>query len=226
MNGYMGKLLVVDLTSGKMEDELVNEEHANQFIGGSGLACRYLYDMVDADTDPLGPENKLIVALGPISGIPAPNTGKAIVASKSPLTGGYGDGNLGTNLAVELRKAGYDHIIVEGKANEPTYMYIEDDTVEFLSAQDIWGKGVYDTLDWLYERYGREAGILAIGQAGENLCLNAVIRSMEGRAGGRPGMGAVMGSKNLKAIVVKGTKEIPSAAPQEIKPLLRKKVEL
>jgi aldehyde:ferredoxin oxidoreductase len=126
---------------------------------------------------------------------------------------------MGTNLTIQLRKAGYDHIIVEGKADVPTYMSIEDDSIEFLSAQDIWGKGVYDTLDWLYERHGREAGIVTIGQAGENLCLNAIIRSMEGRAGGRPGMGAVMGSKNLKAIVVKGTKNIPVAAPEEIKRL-------
>jgi len=219
MIGWTGNILRANLSSKSSKTDTFDEAFAQKWLGGRGFAIKTLWDELKPGIDPLGPENKLIVALGPISGIPAPNTGKAVVAAKSPLTGGYGDGNLGTPVAIELRKAGYDHIIVEGKAAEPTYMYIEDDNIEFLSAQDIWGKGVYDTLDWLYERYGREAGILTIGQAGENLCLNATIRSMEGRSGGRPGMGAVMGSKNLKAIVVKGTKEIPSAAPEEIKKL-------
>jgi len=219
MMGWTGNILRADLSSKSSRTDTFDEAFGQKWLGGRGFAIKTLWDELKPGIDPLGPENKLIVALGPISGIPAPNTGKAVVAAKSPLTGGYGDGNLGTNVTIELRKAGYDHIIVEGRADEPTYMYIEDDTIEFLPAQDIWGKGVYDTLDWLYEKYGRDAGILAIGQAGENLCLNAIIRSMEGRAGGRPGMGAVMGSKNLKAIVVKGTKEIPAAAPEEMKKL-------
>lgn len=219
MKGWTGNILRADLSSKSSRTDTFDEAFAQKWLGGRGFAIKTLWDELKPGIDPLGPENKLIVALGPVSGIPAPNTGKAVVAAKSPLTGGYGDGNLGTNVTIELRKAGYDHIIVEGRADEPTYIYIEDDTIEFLSAQDIWGKGVFDTLDWLYERYGREAGILAIGQAGENLCLNAIIRSMEGRAGGRPGMGTVMGSKNLKAIVVKGTKEIPAAAPEEMKKL-------
>jgi aldehyde:ferredoxin oxidoreductase len=167
----------------------------------------------------LGPENKLVVALGPIAGIPAPNTGKTVVAAKSPLTGGYGDGNLGTRVTIELRKAGYDGLIIEGQARSPVYINIANDRVEILPAGEIWGKGTYDTLDWLYKRYGKAAGILTIGQGGENKVLYAVVRSMEGRAGGRPGIGAVMGSKNLKAIVVKGSNDIPMADPPGMKKL-------
>jgi len=219
MTGWIGNILRVDLSSESAQTDAFDEAFAQKWLGGRGFAVKTLWDELKPGIDPLGPENKLIVALGPLSGIPAPNTGKAIVAAKSPLTGGYGDGNLGTNLTIELRKAGFDHIIVEGKAVEPTYVCIEDDHIQFLSAKEIWGKGVYDTLDWLYARHGRGAGILAIGQAGENLCLNAIIRSMEGRAGGRPGMGAVMDSKKLKAIVVMGTKDIPAAAALEMKKL-------
>jgi len=219
MMGWTGNILRVDLSSKSSRTDTYDKVFAQKWLGGRGFAVKTLWDELKPEIDPLGPENKLIVALGPLSGIPAPNTGKAVVAAKSPLTGGYGDGNLGTNLSIELRKAGYDHIIVEGKGDEPLYIHIEDDKIEFLSASEIWGKGVYDTLDWLYGKYGRRAGILTIGQAGENLCLNAIIRSMEGRAGGRPGMGAVMGSKNLKAIVVKGSDAIPSAAPEDMKRL-------
>ncbi len=136
-----------------------------------------------------------------------------MVAAKSPITGGYGDGNLGTRVTEHLRKAGYDVLIVEGKASSPTYIYIEDDKVEFLPADEVWGKGTYATNDWIYAKYGKGVGVLNIGQGGENMVLYAMVRSLEGRAGGRPGMGAVMGSKKLKAIVVKGTKTIPVADP-------------
>ncbi|MCP2605314.1 aldehyde ferredoxin oxidoreductase family protein, partial [Candidatus Aminicenantes bacterium AH-873-B07] len=197
--------------------ETYTEEFAKKWVGGRGFAIKILWDELKPEIDPLGPENKLIVAVGPIAGIPAPNTGKTVVAAKSPLTGGYGDGNLGTRVTDHLRKAGYDILIIEGKAEKPIYIYIEDDKVEFLPANEIWGKGSYETLEWLYGKYGRAVGILTIGQAGENKVLYSIIRSMEGRAGGRPGMGAVMGSKNLKAIVVKGTKKIPIAEPEEMR---------
>jgi aldehyde:ferredoxin oxidoreductase len=147
----------------------------------------------------------------------APNTGKVQVAAKSPLTGGFGDGNIGSKVAIHLKKAGYDYLIIEGKADKPIYMHIENDKLKFLSAEELWGKGTFDTLKLLYDKYGKNVGILTIGQAGENKVLYSVIRCMEGRAGGRPGIGAVMGSKNLKAIVVKGTKEIPVANPTGLK---------
>lgn len=219
MKGWTGKILRVNLTTKEIKKETFNEEFAKKWVGGRGFAIKILWDELKPGIDPLGPENKLIVALGPIAGIPAPNTGKTVVAAKSPLTGGYGDGNLGSRVTDQLRKAGYDLLIIEGKPNTPTYLYIEDDKVEFLPAKEIWGKGSYETMNWLHEKYGRAIGVLTIGQAGENRVLYSIIRSMEGRAGGRPGIGAVMGSKNLKAIVVKGTKDIPVAEPESMKEL-------
>jgi len=219
MNGWTGNWLRINLTTGIVKKESFTEEFAQTWIGGRGFALKILWDELKPGIDALGPENKLVVAVGPIAGIPAPNTGKTVVAAKSPLTGGYGDGNLGTRVTVELRKAGYDALIIEGKAASPVYLNIHDDRVEILPAGEIWGKGTYETMDWLYKKYGKAAGILTIGQGGENKVLYAVIRSMEGRAGGRPGIGAVMGSKNLKAIVVKGSHEIPVADPPGMKKL-------
>ena len=221
MHGWTGQILRVDLTTRTWRREAFTEEFAHTWIGGRGFAVKILYDELPPGIDPLGPENKLVVAVGPISGISAPNTGKTVVAAKSPITGGYGDGNLGTRVTEKLRKAGFDALIIEGRAERPTLLYIDDDKVEFLPADEIWGKGTYDTNEWIYERYGKGAGVLNIGQAGENLVRYAVIRSMEGRSGGRPGMGAVMGSKLLKAIVVKGSQPIPQAFPAEMKVLGR-----
>ena len=217
MKGWIGNILRVNLTNKTYKKESFTEEFAKTWVGGRGFAAKILYDELKPGIDPLGPENKLVVALGPISGIPAPNTGKCVVAAKSPLTGFYGDGNLGTRVSDQLRKAGYDAMIVEGKAQKPTLIYIEDDKVEFLGAEEMWGKGTYFSNDWIYGKYGKNVGVLNIGQGGENLVRYAVIRSLEGRAGGRPGMGAVMGSKLLKAIVVKGTKVIPQADPEAMK---------
>jgi aldehyde:ferredoxin oxidoreductase len=221
MDGWTGQILRVDLTTRTYHSEPFSEEFAHTWIGGRGFAAKILYDELLPGIDPLGPENKLVVAVGPISGISAPNTGKTVVAAKSPMTGGYGDGNLGTRVTEKLRRAGYDALIVEGRAESPTLLYVDDERVEFVPADDIWGKGTYETNDWIYERYGKGAGVLNIGQAGENLVRYAVIRSMEGRSGGRPGMGAVMGSKLLKAIVVKGSLPIPQAFPAEMKTLGR-----
>lgn len=217
MNGWTGKILRVNLTERTWKEEIFNEDFAMKWVGGRGFAAKILFDELKPGIDPLGPENKLIVAVGPIAGIPAPNTGKTVVAAKSPITGSYGDGNLGTRMTEQLRKAGYDALIVEGKADRPTLLYIEDDKVEFIPAEEIWGKGTYETNDWIYGKYGKGAGVLNIGQGGENMVRYAVIRSLEGRSGGRTGMGAVMGSKLLKAIVAKGTKPIPQADPETMK---------
>jgi aldehyde:ferredoxin oxidoreductase len=219
MFGWTGHILRVNLTDRTYKKESFSEEFAKKWVGGRGFAVKILYDELKPGIDPLGPENKLVVALGPIAGIPAPNTGKAVVAAKSPLTGFYGDGNLGTRVSEHLRKAGYDALIVEGKADRPTLLAIEDDKVEFLPAEDVWGKGTYETNDWIYAKYGKGVGVLNIGQAGENMARYAVVRSLEGRAGGRPGIGAVMGSKLLKAIVVKGTRPIPQADAAGMKAL-------
>jgi aldehyde:ferredoxin oxidoreductase len=217
MYGWTGHILRVNLSAKTSKVETFTEEFAHKWIGGRGFAVKILYDELKPGIDPLGPDNKFIVAVGPIAGIPAPNTGKAVVAAKSPITGGYGDGNLGTRITEHLRKCGYDALIVEGRAERPTMLYIENDKVEFLPADEVWGKGTYETNDWIYAKYGKGVGVLNIGQGGENMVRYAVVRSLEGRAGGRPGMGAVLGSKRLKAIVAKGTKPIPQADPATMK---------
>ncbi|MFA6316482.1 MAG: aldehyde ferredoxin oxidoreductase family protein [Elusimicrobiota bacterium] len=217
MKGWTGNILRIDLTKKTYKKEHFTEEFARKWIGGRGFALKILWDELAPGVDPLGPDNKLLVVLGPIAGVPMPNSGKTVVAAKSPLTGTYADGNIGSHITIQLRKAGYDIMIFEGRSAKPEYVLVEDDTVTFHPADDLWGKGTFDTQKVLEDKYGKTAGILSIGQGGENKVLFAVVRSMEGRAGGRPGIGAVMGSKNLKAIVVKGTKEIPMADPKEMK---------
>ena len=217
MKGWTGNILRIDLTSKTFKIEHFTEEFAQKWVGGRGFAVKILWDELKPGTDPLGPDNKLIVAVGPLAGVTVPNAGKTVVAAKSPLTGGYGDGNIGSHITIQLRKAGYDVLILEGKSEKPEYVLIEDDKVSFHSAAGMWGQGTYVAHEFLEKKYGKNAGILSIGQGGENKVLFAMIRSMEGRAGGRPGIGAVMGSKNLKAIVVKGTKAIPVADPAALK---------
>ncbi len=218
MKGWWGRILRVDLTNNRVWVQEYPEEVAKNFIGGRGLAAWILWNEAK-NVDPLGPDNKLVFASGPFNGLPTPSGGKMVVAAKSPLTGGYGDGNLGTMATVHLRKAGYDAIVVEGRAKKPVYLYIEDDNVSILSAEGLWGKGTFETERELKNIHGKNVGVLSIGPAGENLVRYAVVMSQEGRAAGRPGMGAVMGSKKLKAVVIKGTKEIPVADKEKLKEL-------
>ncbi|MGQ4834365.1 MAG: aldehyde ferredoxin oxidoreductase family protein [Candidatus Asgardarchaeia archaeon] len=223
MKGWTGKILRVDLTKKKYTTQTFDESFAKKYIGGRGFAIKLLWDLLEPRTDPLSPQNKLIFASGPLNGPVVPNAGKMVVAAKSPLTGGYGDGNLGTWATVYLRRAGYDAIVIEGAAEKPTYIYIENEKVEFRDASHLWGLGTYETEKKLLDEVGRNSGTLLIGPAGENLVKYAVVRSMEGRAGGRPGMGAVMGSKKLKAIIIKGTNELPPVAePDKIKEMTQK----
>jgi aldehyde:ferredoxin oxidoreductase len=221
MKGWNGKILRVDLTKGKTKVEPYSEEKAKKFIGGRGLAVKLLWDELPRGADPLGPENIIVFATGPYTAFQVPNSGKMVVASKSPLTGGYGDGNLGTRAAVNMRKCGIDAAAVTGKAEKPVYIYVEDDKAEILDAGHLWGKDSYETEDWLLEKHGGAAGVLITGQSGENLCRLSTVVAQKGRAGGRPGMGAVMGSKNLKALVFKGSKDIPAADPEKLKELGR-----
>ncbi len=219
MTGYHGKFLLVDLTSGETTNFEYPDEWKTTLIGGRGFAVKILWDNVPAGADPLSPENWLVFAIGPLSGLTLPSSSKMIVAAKSPLTGGYGDGNLGTRASPQLKRAGYDGIIIRGKSKEPIYIEINDSQTILHDASEIWGKGTYDTENYLISKYGEKAGYLSIGQAGENLVKYATIRSQEGRSGGRPGMGAVMGSKNLKSIVITGTQDFPIHDKQAYKEL-------
>ena len=222
MKGWNGRLLRVDLTKSKTKVQEYDEDFAKRFVGGRGFAVKLLWDELKPGTDPLSPENMLIFATGPLTGFVLPNSGKIVVASKSPLTGGYGDGNLGTTASPNLRKAGLDAIVITGKAAKPSYLLIDDDTHEIRDASDLWGLDSYKAEAKLKETHGATSGALLIGPAGENLTRIATVVSQEGRAGGRPGMGAVMGSKNLKAVVIHGTGEIPAHDPAKLKELGQK----
>ena len=211
MHGWNGKILRVDLTRGKAVAQEYDPNMALNFLGGRGFAVKILWDELKPGIDALSPKNKLILAAGPLTALPLPSSGKLVVAAKSPLTGGYGDGNIGTLASVQLRRAGYDAVVLEGKAKKPTVLWIDNDVTEMLDGKDLWGLGAFETEKKIKEERGGTVGVVAIGPAGENMVKIALLVSQEGRAGGRPGMGAVMGSKNLKAVAIKGSQTIPVA---------------
>ncbi|MEA2090548.1 MAG: aldehyde ferredoxin oxidoreductase family protein [Thermoproteota archaeon] len=221
MAGWNRRLLRVDLTKGKTVAQKYSREFAEKFIGGRGFATKILWDELKPGIDPFSSKNLLIIAAGPLTGLPLPSSGKLVVASKSPLTGGYGDGNIGSRAAVNLRKAGYDGLVLMGKAKSPSYLLVEDDKTEIRKAGDLWGLDCFEAEKQLQEMFGKRVGILLIGPSGENLVRFATIISQRGRAGGRPGIGAIMGSKNLKAIVVHGAKEIPVADEGKLRSLAK-----
>jgi aldehyde:ferredoxin oxidoreductase len=214
MFGYGGKIIRVNLTEKRTEKKDLDPDLAKDWLGGRGFIAKILYDELPKGADPLGPENKLIIAAGPLSGTFWPSAAKIVFGTKSPLTGGYGDSNLGGFLMAELKYAGYDMIILEGASKEPLYLFIDDDRVELRDAKPYWGKGALELERQLKEEIGESFQFATIGQAGENLVPYANINHEFGRQAGRCGMGAVMGSKGLKAIAVHGTGGIPLDDPE------------
>jgi aldehyde:ferredoxin oxidoreductase len=219
MYGWNGKFLRVNLNKSKAVAEQYEASIARKYLGGRGFAVKILWGELKRGIDPLSPDNKLVFAAGPLTGFALPSSGKMVVAAKSPLTDSYGDGSIGTQAAVQMRRAGYDALIIEKKAEKPTVLLVQDKLAEFLDAKDLWGLNSFETEKKLRELYGPAAGILCIGQGGENLVRFANIVCQQGRAGGRPGMGAVMGSKNLKAVVLLGSHDLTAAYPKEMKEL-------
>ncbi len=218
MNGFMGKLLVVDLTSGQIATVPLNEQYARLFVGGAGLACRYLYDQVDRDTDPLGPQNPLLFMTGPLVGTMAPSCGRHVVCARSPQTGLWAESNSGGRFGPYLRFSGYDGVLFTGKAPYPTYLSIWNGKAELRDARGIWGKDTYETQAAIrHELAGAKVSIACIGQAGERLIKYAAVMNDRGRAAGRTGMGAVMGAKNLKAIAAGGELKVPVADEARLK---------
>ncbi len=216
MLGYAGRILRVNLSDHKVSKEEISEAMRENFLGGRGFAAKLLWDEV-GNADPLSENNKVIFATGPLTGQAIPSSGKMLIASKSPLTGGYGDGNIGTLASVQLRRAGYDVLVVEGRSEKPCYLLIQDDAVVVKDAQEFWGRSTFQVQEDLEKTYGKNAGILIIGPGGEKGVLFANVMSQKGRAGGRPGMGTVMGSKNLKAIVVKGNGSVSNFDDSRLK---------
>jgi aldehyde:ferredoxin oxidoreductase len=214
IKGYAGRILDVDLSSHTFAFRPLDEEIARLYVGGKGYATRLLYDMTEAGIDPLGPGNVLIFATGPLNGSVAPQSNRFAVVTKSPLTGGIGNATCGGSFAYGMKKAGIDILIIRGKSEKPVRLEIDGDEsqVAFIDAGELWGKGTYET----QERLGKKKDHAVIGQAGENLVRFAGIVSGE-RIAGRTGTGAVMGSKQLKAITVSGKRKLEMDDPEAFK---------
>ena len=217
MAGYMGKMIEVNLTTGAIKKFTIGQDVLRKFMGGSGLGAKLFLDTVSPDVDPLSGDNTLFFTTGPLTGTNIPGGARSTACFKSPLTNIWGESNCGGSFGPELRYAGYDGIIVKGASAKPVYLLIDDDRVEIKDATDLWGKDTYQTADALKQNIGgtRKATVLAIGQAGENLVKYACIVNDGYAKFGRCGGGAVMGSKKLKAIVVRGTGKLEFANPAE-----------
>jgi len=215
LKGFTGKLLKVNLSNREISEESLNEEIAKDFLGGAGYCCRYLYDYIEKDTDALSPDNILMFMTGPFCGSTIPTSGRFVVCAKSPYTGIWGESNCGGYFGPELKKAGYDGIIINGASKSPVYLEITENDAKIKDASFLWGKGIIETSKILKALTGSALNRIAcIGQAGENLVKYAIIASEE-KAAGRTGMGAVMGSKKLKAITVRGKKRQYEVADSE-----------
>lgn len=212
MGGYMEKILRINLTTGEIAIESIDWNLATGFVGGRGYGAKLLYDELKANTDPLGPDNKLIFMTGPLTGTAAPTSGRFSVSTKSPVTGTVFDANSGGFFGVELKRAGYDGIIFEGMSNHPVYLKIFNGVASLHDASELWGLDTFATEDKLKQMVGDSmARVACIGIAGERLVKIAAIMNEKHRCAARGGVGAVMGSKKLKAIVVRGRAEIPLA---------------
>jgi len=225
IGGYTGKLLRIDLTKCRTVTENIDLKQARQFIGGRGYGAKLLFDELKPGTDLLGPENKIIYATGPVTGTPVLGANRYVVITKSPETGLFLDSYSGGCFAPEMKFAGYDFLIVEGKSAKPTYLFIKDGNIEFRDAGHVWGKTAWSAETQLKQDVGDEtARVSIIGPAGENLSNLALIQNEYYHQCGRGGAGAVMGSKNLKAIVVRGSQGIRIANQQLVIDMLRETI--
>jgi len=223
LGGYIGKILRVDLTERRISTEKLDAEIAKKFIGGKGLGAKILYDSLKLGTDPLSPENILIFASGPLTATLAPTSARWAVVTKSPLTNIFLDCQVGGYFGAAMKLAGFDCIIMEGKADSPVYLWVHDGNAEILNAGDLWGKGCFETENTLKKRLGESAHVASIGPAGENLVRYACISVDKYRQAGRGGAGAVMGSKNLKAVAVRSASyKIEYADPEGFREAAKK----
>ncbi|MFH0768886.1 MAG: aldehyde ferredoxin oxidoreductase family protein [Chloroflexota bacterium] len=211
VGGYMGKLLFVDLSTGDIKIETPEENLYRNFIGGYGIGARILYSRQKGGVDPLGPENILGLVTGPLTGTPATVGSRYAAVAKSPLTGSWGDANSGGYFGPHLKFAGYDAVFFNGIADKPVYLFINNGKAELRDARYLWGKDTYETEDTLKAELGETAEIVCIGQSGEKLSLISCIVTRKGAVAGRSGLGAVMGSKKLKAVAIRGNQKVPIA---------------
>jgi len=222
LGGYAGKFLWVDLSTGELKDEAPDHELLRDFIGGYGVAARLLYERQQLGVNPLGAENTLAILTGPLTGSPAPTGTRWTVAAKSPLTGTWGDANGSGFFGPVMKFAGYDAVFFTGLAEKPVYLYIQDGKPELRDASRLWGMDTYQIEDWIKSELGQDAEGVCIGPAGEKLSLISCVVHSKGRAAGRSGLGAVMGSKRLKAVVVKGEQAIRLADAEAVAALKKK----
>jgi len=209
MHGWRGKVLRVDLSQNKIHEEPLDPQVARDYIGGRGIGVYYLLKEADPQCDPLGPENPLIMAVSPLTGTRAPTGARYMVMTKSPLTGAITCSNSGGFFPAEIKKAGLDMIVFEGRAQEPVYLWIDRGRGEIRPAGHLWGKTTHECHDALLRETHEKARVACIGPAGERLVRFASINNDKDRVAGRSGVGAVMGSKNLKALVVRGEDDVP-----------------
>ena len=222
INGYTGKILRVDLTKEKISIENPDEIFFRRYIGGEGFVAYYLLKELQAGIDPLSPENKLIFAAGPLTGFAIPGTGRNSVGAKSPLTGGFGEAEVGGYWGAELKHAGFDAIIIDGKAKNPIYLWIHDRDAEFRDATHLWGKNTGETQKIIQDELGdNNIRVAQIGPGGERLVRYACIINDLRDAAGRTGMGAVMGSKNLKAVAIRGHEKPKANRKEKLKDLTK-----
>ncbi|HOX95689.1 MAG TPA: aldehyde ferredoxin oxidoreductase N-terminal domain-containing protein, partial [Syntrophales bacterium] len=206
---YMGKILNVDLSSGSVGEETIADSVYENYLSGTGLAAYLLCNRIPAGADPLGPENILGFVSGLLTGTGSLFTGRWSVVGKSPLTGTWGDANCGGNFSPAIKRNGYDGIFFRGISAKPVYLYVKEGKAELLDAQDLWGKDTNDAEEMLNARHGDSARVAVIGPAGERLSLISGVCNDRGRIAARSGLGAVMGAKRLKAVVLDGRKKIP-----------------
>jgi aldehyde:ferredoxin oxidoreductase len=222
MKGYHGRFLKVDLNTLKTEDMPLAEDVLRKFIGGATLAAKLLYDYVKKGMDPLAPESPLIFATGPFTGTSIPMVSRYAVCGISPLTGYWGEATSGGAFPFRLKQSGYDGIFVTGKAEKPVYLYLENGSARIRDASDLWGQDIYETQSKLKAVINQPGlGIACIGPAGEKMAPTAGIMNEAGRTAGRCGLGAIMGSKNLKAVVATGNKRAETADPERMKELTK-----
>ena len=211
VKGIGGNNLWIDLTKGEIEKRPVEEGMVREYLLGAGYLSRVLYDNIPLGIDPLSPKNVLGIATGLLTGSMFPQASRHVVAALSPLTDIWGESHAAGFWGAELKFAGYDAIIFTGASSDPVYLHIQNNTVELLDASDIWGTSVFETDDWIREKHSKRARVLSIGQAGENKVRFAAIMNDRDRASARSGLGAVMGSKRLKAISVRGSGKLEVA---------------
>jgi len=225
-NLYGGSLLRVDLSTGEIK-RTPTTQYSDLWLGARGFNARILYEETNKETDPMGPDNVILFSVGPFTGTMVPGSGRVEIGAKSPVTGIQGMSNMGGYWGPELKYAGYDSVIVKGAADKPVYISIYNDKVEIMDAAHLSGKDTYQTQDAIREELGDpEIEVVCIGPAGENMIAYASVHTRLGNAAGRTGMGTVMGSKNLKAIAVRGTKGVTLADPDRFMELCLEAMEV